>query len=401
MRLAKFSCLLALALLLVPAAYAQPMHVYLTYSDDPATSMDINFFVEREVPEVTVYLDTESRGGDITKYKHFRDATYTKSMIELVDRRALYVVALKDLKPNTDYYFVAGDPKYGYGKERKFRTLAGGDAPVRFVNGGDMGASDRARALLEYAGKENPDFAVIGGDIAYVNGLLGGYVTWDAWLKNWDELMVTTDGRMIPIVTAIGNHEVNRYESDDPEVKSPWYIGLFGRQGEEVYYSRKFGDNIAFILLDSGHHNEHAGEQAAWLERELAAHADVKYTFAAYHVPLYPAHRPYEGEYSKRGRTHWAPLFDRYGLTIGFEHHDHVLKRSKPLKGNQVDPSGTVYIGDGTWGTNPRTIDPEPRWYNEVEGSIAHFWVIDATNEGLAFKAIDENGDVVDTYAMK
>jgi hypothetical protein len=382
-------------------AVAQPKHFYLTYSGDPVNSIDINFFLERESDGVTVHVDTESRGGKVAEYKNTIDATYTQSLIELVDRRALYVVALKNLKPNTEYYFVAGSPKYGYGKERKFRTLAGGNAPIRFVNGGDMGTSNRARALSKLAGMEDPDFAVIGGDIAYADGLLGGAAKWDAWLDNWDELMVTTDGRMIPIVTAIGNHEANRFVSDDLEMKSPWYVALFGRQGDDIYYARRFGDNLVFFLLDTGHIYELDGVQAAWLDQALAAHTDVKYTFAVYHIPLYPADRPLDSTYPTLGRTHWGPLFDKYGLTIGFEHHEHVLKRSKPLKGNQIDPDGTVYIGDGNWGTDTGQVDPKPRWYNVVEASVAHFWVVDVTDEGITLKAIDEHGAVADRYEMK
>jgi len=117
-------------------------------------------------------------------------------------------------------------------------------------------------------------------------------------------------------------------------------------------------------------------------------------------VPLYPTHRPYDGDRSKDGRTYWGPLFDKYGLTVGFEHHDHVFKRSKPLKNNQVVDRGTVYVGDGTFGVDPRKVDPTPRWYNEKEGSIAHFWVVDVRPEGLSLKAIDEDGATVDAFTL-
>ncbi len=61
---------------------------------------------------------------------------------------------------------------------------------------------------------------------------------------------------------------------------------------------------------------------------------------------------------------------------------------------------GTIYVGDGTFGVDPRTVDPEPRWYNEKEGSIAHFWVVDIKPDGLSLTAIDEDGVTVDALAL-
>lgn len=393
--------LLAATLCLAFCAQAEPLHVYLTYSGAPETSVDVNVMLPDKAPApVDVYYDTEPRNGDANAYRNHVTATYIPTTMEMSDRRTVHVAALKDLKPGTVYYFAAGEAKYGMTKERKFRTLPGGDKPFRFVDGGDMGVDGLVVPLLTFAAKEDPDFGLIGGDIAYENGLLAGAVTWSKWLTNWDQLMVTPDSRMVPIVTAIGNHEVNRFESPDFAQRSPWYMGTFGRQGVDVFHTKKFGDNAVFLLLDSGHLEPHGGKQAAWLKQELETHTDVKYKFAAYHVPLYPTHRPYDGEGSKLGREHWAPLFDEYNLTLAMEHHDHVFKRSKPLKGGKVVKKGTVYIGDGCFGRGPRTIDPQVRWYNKNEKAVAHFWVVDVSKKGLKLEAIDHEGKTIDRFSL-
>lgn len=381
-------------------AHGEPMHIYLTYSDAPETSIDINILLPAKVERVDVFYDTEARGDDTAAYAHQMEAVYHQTTMELSDRRTLYVATLTGLTPGTIYHFVAGEAKYGMSKPRKFKTLPGGETAFRFVNGGDMGVDGLVVPLLKLAAKEDPEFALIGGDLAYVNGLLGGYARWDMWLKNWDENMVTSDGRMIPIITAIGNHETNAYKDEDKEIRAPWYMGLFGRQGKELYYSRKIGDLLVFFLLDSGHLTPHDGAQAAWLASELETYKDVKYKFAAYHVPLYPSHRPYDGVASQLGRTHWGPLFDKYGLTVALEHHDHTFKRTKPLKGNVVDPTGTVYIGDGCFGRDPRPVDPQVRWYNHAEASKANFWVIDVSSEGLKFRAIDDQANPLDAFTL-
>lgn len=390
-----------LTLLAGMPAQAQPKHLYLTYSGAPETSIDINVVLPNRRPQVDVHFDTQPRGGQPAAYAQQATATYTQTMMELSDRRTMYVATLTGLQPGTTYYFVAGEATHGLSRERSFRTLPGGDAPFRFVNGGDMGVTGEVIPLLGLAGKQEPDFAVIGGDLAYVNGLLGGTgpATWDTWLSLWDEHMVTTDGRMIPIVTALGNHETNQFQSDDPRLRSPWYTSLFGRQGSDIHHVKRFGSLLALFLLDSGHLATHEA-QVPWLRQAFAAHADARYTFAAYHVPLYPAHRDYEGEGSQRGREHWLPVFDEFGLTVGLEHHDHVFKRTKVLKGNQVAPQGTVYIGDGAFGRPARTVDETPRWYTEKEIPVTHFWVVDVSRDGLRFTAIDQAGTTFDEFSL-
>ncbi len=399
-RLLRIGSLSAVLVVLVSAfADAEPKHIYLTYSGAPETSIDINVILPTRQSGVTVYYDTEPRGGAVESYTHRAVAAQTQTVMEIADRRTLYVGALAGLQPDTTYYFVAGEDTHGLSRERSFRTLPGGDAPFRIVNGGDLGVTGAVIPLLKLAGKEDPHFAVLGGDLAYVNGLLAGFATWDTFLTNWDEHMVTSDGRMIPLVTAIGNHETNQYQSDVHALRSPWYTSLFGRQGADIYHVKRFGNNLAIFLLDSGHLVTHEA-QVPWLRRAFEEHSDVRYTFAAYHVPLYPAHRDYEGTGSQRGREHWLPVFDEFGLTVGLEHHDHVFKRTRPLKGNQVVERGTIYIGDGAFGRPARTVDPEPRWYNHKELPATHFWVIDVARDGLRFKAIDETGATLDEFSL-
>ena len=381
-------------------AAAEPMHVYLTYSGAPETSIDINVIMPETGRSVEVNFDTQSRDGTPGSYAQHTRAKYFQTLMELSDDRAMYAAQITGLKPGTVYYFVAGDEEDGYSAERTFRTLPGGDKPFRFVNGGDMGVDGAVVPLLKLAGARDPDFGLIGGDIAYANGLLANNRLWDRWLSNWDDHMVTSDGRMVPMVMAIGNHEINDYVSTDPELCAPWYTSLFGRQAANVYWSLRIGDNCVFYLLDTGHLASHAGPQTDWLDAELSRYKDVRFKFAAYHVPLYPTHRPYDGGDSVLGRTHWGPLFDKYELTVGMEHHDHVFKRSKPLRGGQVADGGTIFIGDGCFGREARTVDPQPRWYNEKELSAQHFWVVNVSKRELEFEAIDKDGKSIDRFSL-
>ncbi len=394
-------CISVIGVSAATTASTEPLHVYLTYSGAPETSIDINVIEPDKVQGVEIYYDTAPHGGDTKAYPNKANAEYHQTLLEKSDGRTIHVAALTGLKPGVTYYFVAGEEKHGFSKERAFRTLPGGTAPFRFVDGGDMGVDEHVVPLLTIAAKQNPDFAVIGGDIAYEDKLIG-FKIWDQWLSNWEDHMVTADGRTIPLVVAIGNHEVQDTADPGLEAQSPWYVGLFGRQGPNIYHEFRVGENAVWFLLDTGHLVPYEGEQSDWLARRLDTNKNVKYKFASYHVPLYPAHRLYDLDESQLGRATWGPIFDRYGLTAAFEHHDHVLKRTKPLKGGKVvgKGQGTVYFGDGCFGKSARTVDPAVRWYNDVEKAIPHFWLVDVANEGLRFKAMDEKGGTVDEFAL-
>jgi hypothetical protein len=300
------------------------------------------------------------------------------------------VVELTQLDPGQTYYFITGNRENGFSEERKFRTLPNDGSPIRFVTGGDMGIGDRPNRLLRQAAAQEPDFAMIGGDLAYANGQLRNVGIWDTWLKAWSEYMVTPDGFSVPLALGIGNHEVRgKYERTYRE--APFYFGYFAQNGTGSYFRRQFGPDMVVYFLDSGHVIRHE-DQVPWLERNLREDQDIPLRFAIYHVPLYPSHRDYTLFGAEAGRKHWGPLFDRYKLAVAFENHDHTFKVTHPIFDNQIADSGTRYLGDGCWGRGPRAFNIEPRWYIKDYGSVAHFWVVDVADGSARYRAVDDIG---------
>lgn len=389
-----------LLLALLPAAGA-PFNIYLTYPDNPSTSITVNFSLPGDAgktPGGMVKWCTSPHGGDASAYPHTVE-TEKRSIAELPDKRTLHRANLLELAPDTTYYFIVGDEQ-GFSEERSFHTIPASDAPLRFVTGGDMNVLPLTERLLEQAGKQDPAFCAVGGDIAYVNGRVWQYETWDKWFSNYDRYMRTSDGRMIPMFVAIGNHETNDYETEVPKVRAPFYMAFFGepQAGDRTYFMRKFGSNIAFLALDSGHVAPHGGAQAAWLAETLSETAAIPYRFAIYHVPLYPSMRPYEGEGSRLGRLYWEPYFDAFNLTTAFENHDHTLKRSKLLSHGQPDEAGVLYLGDGCFGVNPRQVEPELRPYLEHQEGVGHIWVVDVSTAEIHYRALGDQGQTLDEY---
>jgi hypothetical protein len=122
---------------------------------------------------------------------------------------------------------------------------------------------------------------VIGGDLAYANGWLPCYRKWDTWLTQWETTMVTPDGRLIPLLTAIGNHEASSFFGANPLTQVPFYsrylphqLGLYDVNPllRPTVHAHPLGNNTVLLVLDSNHVAAPAA-QAPWIAAQLAATA--------------------------------------------------------------------------------------------------------------------------------
>ncbi len=393
---------LLVCLATVPAAAAGPRHVYLTWQSDPATSITVNVHtLGADATPVVVRYDTVSHSGVPALYA---DSALAVGRPAPGAVRRLHAAELTGLRPDRTYWFVVGNQALGFSRERAFRTLPAGDAPLRFVVGGDMGVGLLARRLQAAAAAQDPRFAVVGGDLAYANGDWAQVGVWDAWFDNWDTLMVTPAGLTVPIVAVIGNHEVAGGYQGTPD-DAALFLGFLPQGTDRTYYVRRLGTRLALYVLDSGHVAPHDGAQADWLAAQLATDRDRPVKLAAYHVPLFPSFRLPSSGWASRGRRAWQPLFDRHGLMAAFEHHDHAFKRTYPIRGDRIDPRGTLYLGDGAWGRGPRIVTgPRQtylarRWYLDELAGRGHVWRVDVAGDSVIFAAIDTSGRVFDRVA--
>ena len=360
---------------------------YLTWQGNPSTTMTITCHTAEKPDEIAVVYNKQSEPEDY----HYCTDGKTWQIPGLQDGRYINSVELTGLTPGENYIFRIRDGSQWSG-EYKFRTMPDDDTPLRFAIGGDTLATNIFKELVIQAAAEDPHFLVVGGDLAYANGDFDQIDQWNKWLLRWHENAITSDGRLIPLVMAIGNHETNKLDGDH-RTRAPFYFGFFP-QGGKTFWSLQLGANLGMIILDSNHLVPHA-EQAAWLEEQLKSFEAFPFRVAVYHVPLYPSHRDYEGGGSVAGREHWLPLFDAYKLSVAFEHHDHTFKRTKRLRNNEVNPSGTLYVGDGNAGVKPR-VPKEGLWYMEKASRDSHLWMVDVSSDAMHLRAINRSGVVFD-----
>jgi hypothetical protein len=365
-----------------------PNTLFLSWQQDPTTTMTIQWLGTESNADVSIHYSTIDNaivqiGRTITK-------SYTDTNLKV------YRCELTGLTSGTEYQFQIGHAR----KKYRFRTMPGkATNTIQFVSGGDCGIDQHAINTNILAAKQEPYFALIAGDLAYDNGR--SPETFTTYLENYHRHMIDSEGRLIPMITLIGNHEVDGgYKTQRKD--SPQYLSLFdGFYSEKTYGVLDIGDYLSLVLLDTDHIEPIAGEQTDWLRQTLADRQERPHLIVANHVPAYPSYRPPEGVNGKIGtgedqRIHWSPLFERYNVDLVLEHHDHTFKRTHPLTNGMKDKNGVLYLGDGSWGKLRIPKTPEDRPYLATVSAAYHMTVHRLEGEKRFHMAIEESGKVAD-----
>jgi hypothetical protein len=367
----------------------QPSTLFLTWQRDPTTTMTIQW-----VGTKGETADTSITYSPI-KTVHWQTQPTTPKPYPMTDFK-VFRAELTELAPDTDYQFRIGKMSPIY----RFRTMPGkATKTIQFISGGDCGVNTHAVANNIQAARQDPMFAVVGGDLAYENGKSPEINL--AFLRNYSKHMVGRDGRLIPMVACIGNHEVDGgYKKQ--RAKAPFFYALFdGLFRDTGFATLDFGDYLSLVLLDTDHTTPIAGEQTDWLEHTLKNRADNPNVFVINHVPAYPSFRRALGVAGKEGtgeanRKHWVPLFEKYRVPVVLEHHDHTFKRTKPLLDGFADKNGVLYLGDGSWGKLRTPYQPEQLGYLAASSRDYHLSLHRIQGDERFHLALDEFGRVMD-----
>lgn len=362
--------------------------VYLTWEqENTASQMTIHILCLKKVSSLEIKLN-----GKVIKHSQYRDLSQSPFHV--------YSFPLQNLSPNTVYDFEVLE-NATVQKKYKFKTLPADETEVEIVSGGDLSVHPDIAILAQKALTKNTMALLIGGDLAYEDGEVSRH---ELWSQLWDQLnqaMITPDGRLLPLIVAIGNHETNNKKNVDPQTKAPFYFLFFRQNSLTSYFKRNIASHTTLFALDTGHVADHGGTQKDWLKKELKSEAKKENKLALYHVPLYPSLREFTDKKSANGRNAWQPLFDKFGLDAALENHDHALKRTKMIKNEKTtEKNGTVFVGDGCWGVAPRPASAN-RWYLQTAQVEKHLWRILLTPQKINFEAIGKSGKTLDSFTLK
>ena len=388
-----------------PTASGVPAAIFVTWDGDPSTSVSVDWHLAGAGDAHSV----EIRGPGIGEWRAFEGAAIRFPFSSRRVRRA----KIAGLRPDATYELrVGGSPTYRY------RTMpASLTRPVRFAVGGDTRAdSTDFGPMNRIAASRDVDFVVFGGDLAYSNGDPRLVAREESWFETITKTLVARNRRLIPVIVAIGNHEVYSNRSTSAEAMrvmqetgvrvgdAPYFTALHADVRAPHYSVIDVGGYLSLVLLNSGHTASVDGAQTQWLREVLSERAKVPHVFPVYHVPGYPSVRRFSGNTSRLVRENWSPLFERNGIQVAFENHEHAYKRSYPISGGHRDSSGVIYVGDGSWGASPRRVgrdQTERAWYIDRAASVNHGIIVTLDGETGRYEVVDNRGRIFDTFAVR
>ena len=382
--------------------------VYLTWRSDPTSTLVVN------------WMDGDAGSNDYVSYRRLAAmpgsrwtlARGFKHPFADQKKRIIHHVELRGLEPDTVYIFtIRSQGSTRGGRYFKFRTLPRVlPSNFRFVTGGDMMHSrKKLDAMNQRAAQLNPWFALLGGDLAYADANKNNVAKWDDWLESWMINSVRkSDGCLIPMVVAIGNHEVSGGTGKKPK-DAKYFYSLFPLPTKRSFYVLDIGNYMSLIILDSDLTERVEGEQTVWLGQVLAKRAGkVPFIFPCYHKPAYGTAKPPKGSndsskdpLAKKIIENWCPLFEKYRVTAVFENDHHTYKRTHPLRANRIDrKKGILYLGDGCWGVDTRAVPkPGELWYLAKAESKRHLICVTIQNGKPSYVAYEADGKVIDQHA--
>lgn len=340
------------------------------------------------------------------------------------DLRYLSHVLLKDLNGSTIYkavvkFEMTGSSTSVIHKEIIFKSLPDAESSetIEFVGGGDYHTGDAGmRTVMQSILRDGePRFFYIGGDLSYANNVRYCFQRWDAFLHFFASLK-TTSGLSIPLLTVAGNHESSGYLDETNPSKMFFYHQYLPQYDDDEpvdftvsYHSHKIGRMLGIIGLDSQLYNS-IESQVPFLRAKLAEFrqptptsplSDTRFTIVFYHNPAYSSSRPREDDSSPLVREHFVPLFDEFKVPLALEFHDHTFKRTLPMYGGKVRSNdGTVYIGDGALGVDPRPIRNTDEYFaKESSTNYAQFISVFANGTAIV-ESYDIDGVLHDKVVL-
>ncbi len=302
-----------------------PFGIVLTWQNSPQETMSMTWWTEEEEDSFIYY--TSDDGAERDEFEMTQANTWTAEEAE----DWIHGGEITGLEPDTEYraFVTTGDE---YSEKFTFQTAPEDSREINFIAGGDSRTNiEDRREINRRAAELEPEFVLFAGDLVESPNITEE--KWQSWVRDWSQLMVTEEGRRIPVIPAVGNHEIDgaSYHASREEV--PFYFDSFLLPGNEKYFTLDYGPDLTLLTLDSDHTSEvYDSPQYDWLNKTLPA-IESDWIVTQYHVPGWTSQRPVYYDTARRIRDHWVPLFEEHGVDMVNEAHDHTYKVTERIDG--------------------------------------------------------------------
>ena len=390
-------------------ARALPDRIVLTPGADPAHQMAVAFRTDKAQATAEAQLAPGLDGPSLEARAQL--VTGTTLTVATGAGEALYHhVTFTGLSPDKAYvYRVKGAA--GWSEWFQFRTAAEGFKPFRFFYFGDtqnniLSIGSRVIRQAFYTAA-HPALVVHAGDLVDQSNDIVADNNWGQWTAAGGYNFA-----MVPQLPAAGNHEFLELKRPDgteppPQLGPLWgaSFALPGNGTDPVKSSTYYVDyqGVRFIVLDGTAATEGGAlkPQTEWLARVLSE-SKARWTVVVYHQPMFMCSRPTD---LTELQTSWKPLFEKHGVDLVLQGHDHCYSRISDPAGKSAakgpkELHGPVYMisvtGSKMYALSPRAMTQPDRVAEDTE----IFNVIDVEEGKLRLRAYGATGQLYDSFEI-
>ena len=382
-----------------------PDHVVISATEDPSTSIAINWRTEADNKVGFVELALAGPGPyfkkNSKKYKAERTVVDSQEAYNDGFKASYFEVKIDQLIPNKIYAYRVGN--------FHFKTANNQTTPISFLYVGDAQnyILELWSRVIRNAYKTAPDadFFIHAGDLVDK-----GHedIDWNEWFAAGSFIHSE-----IPAIAVPGNHEYRYLDGSvysQDEVLSVQWNAQFGfpkngpRGLEKTCYYIDY-PNLKIIALNS---NVAIKRQAKWL-REILKSNDKKWTVVTYHHPLFSAST---GRDNPEIRSLWQPIFEEYNIDLALQGHDHSYARGaiyeKPVVvknenhgGNIIGPVYVVSVSGGKmYSVNKSGWDEYGATQAKNGERIQLFQHISIDGDRLIYRSFTATGELFDRFEL-
>jgi acid phosphatase type 7 len=376
-----------------------PQRVILNLTAAPATSMAVTWRTSAPHDSAAVEYTVATPGPEFVKAVRRAGAISTplagKGDVVYTQSSAV----LGGLTPQTTYIYRVGHDSV-WSEWNQFTTASAGAEPFSFVFLGDPQDD-----LLEHVSRSFRETFRHAGDARF--WVFSGDLTTDPEEKLWEEWFGAAGfiPRVVPMIMVPGNHDHASIKKPNGKKERTKVLPLWRPQFtlpengvpglEEASYVIDY-QGVRFLMLDG---NDKLKEQAVWVDSVLA-HNPHRWTVAVFHQPFYSSGRNRD---ERETREAFQEVFERRGVDLALQGHDHTYARSKKLYGGvPVAPEarGIVYVVSSC---GPKNYVLQPLYKDLMEKmgeNLQLFQVITVDGGSLKYKAVTMDGVVYDRFEL-
>jgi hypothetical protein len=372
-----------------PKPTPQPDRIAVTWDGDPATTMAITWRTDEMVDEAVAEIALAT--PDPQSLEAVLTVVASTTPLETESGMALYHSAsVTGLKPNTLYAYRVGDGDDYWTEWNQIRTASTDPEPFEFIYVGDAQndiLSKWSRTIREaYSTAPDARFIIHAGDLVN-NANDDG--EWHEWFEagGWIH-------RVVPSIPVPGNHE---YSGGDLSVQWRPQFALPRHSNPELDETTYVVDfqGVRIVGLNS---NTSIDEQADWLDSVLVENPN-RWTVLTFHHPIFSAAT---GRDNSTLRKAWKPIFDRHGVDLVLQGHDHAYGRGhnipEGVRAHDAE-AGPVYVVSVS---GPKMYDLKGRseWRERSAEDTQLFQVINVGPDLLSYRAVTATGDLYDAFQI-